>query len=405
MFDRFRAFTQTQQIMLIASVLAVSFALIAAIWFFFLRTPYAPLFTGLRPSDAATIVSELERRKIPYSLSDGGATISVAADKVENTRLKVMTEDLPLKGTVGFELFNKSDMGLTDFAQKINYLRALQGELERTIMTLDGVGSARVHVSLGEDRIFRENQVPPKASATIRMIKDTSLDPRAVQGIQRLIAAAIPKLESWDVVVLDENGRVISSALRPSEPGESLTPALEQKRIVEQYYEARIRQAIASAYPEISVSIGAVAAPEVIAAWNPASRTFPLHVRLSSIDLISVESRPALQNLVAGVLGGGAGDTVEYAIAIPAESDATVAAVSAPPARHAARPWRASISGADKSWVDEISLALIPVGLLAGIIVLFRRARRSRRLTEEQRSEIIARLTNALAQGGGHATP
>lgn len=404
MFDRFRAFSQKQQIMLIAAVLAGSCVLFVSIWFFFLRTPYEPLFTNLRAGDAATILSDLERRKIPYSLADGGATILIPADKVESTRLKVMTEDLPLKGTVGFELFNKSDMGLTDFAQKINYLRALQGELERTIMSLDGVASARVHVSLGEDRIFRENQVPPKASVTIRMAKGASLDPNAIPGIQRLIAAAIPKLDEADVVVLDEEGRVISTASRPAVAEESLSPAFEQKRAVEEYYAARVRQVIAQSNPSITVSVDAVAAPESLGTWTPASRTFPLHVRLSSADQVDEGGRPALRNLVAGAVGVNAvgGDTIEFAVEAPTKPAA--AEMPAPAARRTVTPWRTPDEEKERSWGPELTLALVPVLLLAGIFLLFRKARRPRRLTKEQKAEFVTKLQRALAQREGHAT-
>ena len=405
MFDRFRAFSQKQQIMLITAVLAGSCVLFVTIWFFFLRTPYEPLFTNLRAGDAATIVSDLERRKVPYRLADGGATIFVPADKVENTRLKVMTEDLPLKGTVGFELFNKSDMGLTDFAQKINYLRALQGELERTIMSLDGVDAARVHVSLGEDRIFRENQVPPKASVTIRMARGARLDPKAVPGIQRLIAAAIPKLDEADVVVLDEEGRVISATSHPAPAEESLSPALEQKRAVEEYYAARVRQVIAQSSPSIAVSVDAVAATETLGSWTPASRTFPLHVKLSSVAQVDEGSRSALRNLVAGAVGVNpvGGDTVEVAVVAPIEQADAEAPV--PAAKHPAAPRHTSVEENERSWSPELILALVPVLLLVGMFLLFRRARQPRRLTEEQRSEFVAKLQRALAQRQGHATP
>ena len=174
MFDSIRALSSRQQVFLALGTACVLCLVLGAVWFFALRTDWTPLFTQLRPSDAATIVADLDRKKIAYRLADGGTAILVPADQADSARLDVMTGDLPLKGTVGFELFNKSDVGLTDFAQKINYQRALQGELERTIMTLDGINSARVHLSLGEDRIFRDDRVPPKASVTIRMRKGSS---------------------------------------------------------------------------------------------------------------------------------------------------------------------------------------------------------------------------------------
>ncbi len=135
MFDGIRALSLRQQVFLALGTACVLCLVLGVVWFFGLRTTWAPLFTELRPADAATIVADLDRKKIAYRLADGGTEILVPADLVDSARLDVMTGDLPLKGTVGFELFNKSDVGLTDFAQKINYQRALQGELERTIMT------------------------------------------------------------------------------------------------------------------------------------------------------------------------------------------------------------------------------------------------------------------------------
>src|ERR1700749_2833351 len=167
MFDRFRAFSTRQQLMLAAVVASIGCVILIVAWFLFLRVDYQPLFTALRPADAAKIVADLDRRKVSYRLENGATTILVPAETVDATRLNLMSEDLPLKGTVGFELFNKSDMGLTEFAQKINYQRALQGELARTIMTIDVIDSARVHLSLPEPTVFREDRRAPKASVTL----------------------------------------------------------------------------------------------------------------------------------------------------------------------------------------------------------------------------------------------
>lgn len=229
MFDRFRAASPARQIQLIAIGVILIGGILAISWYFFLRTPYMPLFTNLRATDAATIVASLEQKKIPYHLADGGTTILVPAEAVDVARLNATTDDLPLKGTVGFELFNKSDMGLTDFAQKINYQRALQGELARTIMTLDGVDTARVHLSLGEDRIFRDDRVPPKASVTIRMQKGASLTGNVAQGVKRLIAAAVSNLDAANVVILDETGREVGSTQdSPSANLAAIAPLADQ---------------------------------------------------------------------------------------------------------------------------------------------------------------------------------
>lgn len=224
--ESFRASPQRRQVTIIAVGTAALCALLFAVYFLVLRKPYDVLFTDLRPMDAATIVAELDKKKIPYRLQDGGGTILVPENLVDATRLNVMSSDLPLKGMVGFELFNKSDMGLTEFAQKINYQRALQGELARTIMTMDAVDTARVHLSLTEPTIFRDDRVPPKASVTILTRPGKVLTAGAVRGVQRLVAAAVPELELANVVVLDKRGEVLSGEYMPELASPSrLSPA------------------------------------------------------------------------------------------------------------------------------------------------------------------------------------
>ena len=155
--DRIRALPVVGQIALAGVTALLIVGLLVGGWLL-TRPKYEVLFRDLRPADAATIVDQLEKNKTPYRLDDGGATILAPAARIDETRLAIMGADLPLKGTVGFELFNKSDMGLTEFAQRINYQRALQGELSRTLMTIDAVDTARVHLTLPEPSIFRADR-------------------------------------------------------------------------------------------------------------------------------------------------------------------------------------------------------------------------------------------------------
>src|SRR5580692_9338560 len=134
--ETFRQASRSRQVLIAGAAFAVFLLIGTVVYLVFVRVPYSPLFTDVRPAEAASIVAQLDKTKTPYRLTNGGATILVPANLVDATRLSVMSDDLPLKGMVGFELFNKSDMGLTEFAQKIDYQRALQGELARTIMTL-----------------------------------------------------------------------------------------------------------------------------------------------------------------------------------------------------------------------------------------------------------------------------
>src|SRR6185503_4516312 len=135
MLQSFRSAPPARQLLLIAALGALICALLVAAYFLWFRTTYELLYTNLRDADAGTIVAELDRTHADYRLRDGGHTIMVPAGAVDSTRLHIAGQDLPLQGTVGFELFNNNSIGLTEFAQRINLQRALQGELARTIMS------------------------------------------------------------------------------------------------------------------------------------------------------------------------------------------------------------------------------------------------------------------------------
>src|SRR6185312_4078237 len=411
MFDRVQALTIRQQIVLAAIVAGVCALVIGMIWFAFFRIDYQPLFTELRPTDAATIVADLDRKKISYRLEQGGTTILVPAELVDSTRLNLMTDDLPLKGTVGFELFNKSDMGLTDFAQKINFQRALQGELERTIMTLDGVESARVHLSMGEERIFRDDRVPPKASVTIRMRRGVTLGIEAAQGVQRLIAAAVPNLDVSSVVILDEAGRVIGAPAHVEPLPGTQSPEAEEKSAIEQYYKALIRQALDHAYPQLGIAVTVAAGTSgvdpngALPDWNPAARTFPLFVTLTTTTPIDTVSQEGVRSFLGGIVRSNAttSDTIQFAVdfAPPAQAQAP----AAPSSAVATRPsLPAPVPEADSKaeWLAAAALFAVMLLALIGLFALMFRKRAPKRLTERQRAEFGARLRTAFAPGERH---
>ncbi len=229
----------SRQLTLAAGVLVLLIALIGGAWWL-LRPDYQVLFSDLREQDAATIVAELERQKLQYRLADGGTTVLVPRSQVHGTRLKVMSKELPLKGTVGFELFNNADLGLTEFAQKVNYQRALQGELARTIMSLAEIDSARVHLSMPESGLFRRASAKPRASVALMTKAGQELPGDTVRGIQRLVAAAVPELEPHEVTVIDPRGAPMASAARGGEVVSDRR--LELKIELEQYYARKLAQ-------------------------------------------------------------------------------------------------------------------------------------------------------------------
>lgn len=218
---------------LLAAVAGVLLALAAAAaWL--LRSDPAVLFSELRPQDAAAMTAELERLKVPYTVADNGATLLVERAQVHALRLKLMGKDLPLHGTVGLELFNTTDFGMTEFAQKINFQRALQGELTRTILSFPEVRDARVHLALPEQGLFRQNAARAKAAVTLGLRPGQALRPEQVTGIQRLVSAAVPGLVPQEVTLVDQRGIALS---RPPEDADAPATGarLELKRETENY--------------------------------------------------------------------------------------------------------------------------------------------------------------------------
>ena len=144
-----------RQIRMVLLMLAAVVAILAILWFALLRTNFVPAYQNIRQADASAIVAELDSAGIPYRLANDGHDILVPEEQASDARVAVAGSEVAIGGTVGFELFNDSDMGLTEFAQKINFQRAMQGELSRTIMMMDGIEFARVHLAIPERSIFR----------------------------------------------------------------------------------------------------------------------------------------------------------------------------------------------------------------------------------------------------------
>lgn len=177
-----------------------------------LRPNYEPLAQNLRPGDASEIGKTLSGWGIPYRFDKDDKTILVPDDQVYALRMKLAAEGIPKGGSVGFEAFKDSDYGVTEFAQQVNYQRALQGELERTIESMEEVQSARVHLAIHHAGLFEKDQDPSKGSVTLHLRPDAHLGAKQVVGIQRLVASAVDGLKPDAVTVLDQDGTVLSGS-------------------------------------------------------------------------------------------------------------------------------------------------------------------------------------------------
>jgi flagellar M-ring protein FliF len=194
------------------AMIAVTTALVAFFAFVIMRvtTPQmTTLFTDLTAEDSSSIIKDLERQAIPFELRNEGAVIMVPKDKVTRLRMKLAESNLPKGGGVGYEIFDKSDaLGTTSFVQNINHLRALEGELSRTIRAIDKIQAARVHLVLPERPLFSRETPEPSASIVVRV--RGSLEPAQIRAIRHVVASAVNGLKPQRVSIVDETGRLLA---------------------------------------------------------------------------------------------------------------------------------------------------------------------------------------------------
>lgn len=232
-----------QRVSLGAALLSVAALLYAAVQWNRQRD-LRPLFTNLAPEDAGAIVERLKSSNVRYQVSDGGAVL-VPSDRVAELRLEMAASGLPRSGRVGFELFDQSNLGVTDFAEQVNYRRALEGELERSVMALAEVERARVHVTFAKESLFADHRQPAKASVLVQLRPGAKLSPPNVLAIQHLTASAVEGLEPESVAVLDMAGNLLS---RPSlgldGDGRLSSAMLEFRQSLEREYLAKIRSTL-----------------------------------------------------------------------------------------------------------------------------------------------------------------
>jgi len=193
------------------------------------RPGMATLFAGLSAEDAGAVVAELDRLKIPYELEAGGTTVRVPEKDVHKLRLSLAAAGIPRGGGVGFEVFDQQTFGTTTFVEKMNYRRALQGELQRTIAAISAVKSARVHLAIQEKVLFKEDQEPPTASVVLALQPGRALSPGQVKGIVHLVSSSVEALAPGRVTVVDETGDVLASGEEEEHSATDDQKELEQR--------------------------------------------------------------------------------------------------------------------------------------------------------------------------------
>jgi len=201
----------------LAAVALISTAVFAIIIIQARTADYQLLYANLTEKDAASVVEWLKGENVEYQLKNNGKNIWISANKLYETRLQLASGGLPSGGGVGFEIFDKQSFALTDFVQKVNYTRALQGELARTITSLSPVEATRVHLALPEKRLFKNQQKDATAAIIVTLSKNGSLDKSQVQGIIHLVSGSVEGLNDEEISVIDSHGNVLEGTAETNE--------------------------------------------------------------------------------------------------------------------------------------------------------------------------------------------
>lgn len=235
---------------------AIAAVTLVSIWWT-LQPDYVMVVDQANPDRLAVAVREIDKLKIPYEVSEDGTSLSVPSNRVGQVRMG-LANGMVAGGGVGFEIFNNSDFSTTEFTQKVNYQRALQGELSRTIASIDGVSNARVHLVMPESGFMRRQSVTATAAVTVTMQPAAQLTAHQVAGIQRLIAAAVPGIKLKDIAVIDQTGETLTKT-SSGQDTEGHNANLDVKREVDSYLEGKLRKLLAGADPsgEFNVSVDA----------------------------------------------------------------------------------------------------------------------------------------------------
>lgn len=196
---------------------------------------YSTLYTNIHEEDAAKIVEQLNTGKIPYKLENGGKTIQVPTESVHEIRLDMAAKGIPSSGIVGYEIFDNSTLGMSEFIQRLNYKRALEGELARTIIQHNGIESARVHIVVPEKSVFKSEQKSPTASIVVKLKQGADLDKESITAILNFVSSSVEGLQTNRVSLMDTQGRLLSKDHGTDSFGISTSKQYELKQSIENY--------------------------------------------------------------------------------------------------------------------------------------------------------------------------
>jgi flagellar M-ring protein FliF len=286
--------------------------LTAAVAWFTLRTDYVPLFdTDATPGDTSSIVAQLDASGADYRVDADSKRLMVPADRRDKLRAVIEKQSGMLKQPKGFEVFDNADFGMTEFSQRINYERGLEGELARTIMGLDGVRYARLHLVLPDSSLFAQERDQPKASVTLMTAPGKTLSAQQIEGIRQLVAYAVPGLAPERVSIHDYRGVDLVTVTSPKDAlSAAIDNRMKAKESIEEYLTTKIYEVLAPLYPAGSTAV-----------------SVDVSLRMDHVSSMRDETMP---KLMAGASRGHGSAPREAPAPKPAEADAASGGTAAP---------------------------------------------------------------------------
>ena len=286
--ERFKALPPNKKILFYGAIAALFAVVVGAV--ILNRDPsYKILFSNMSDRDGGQVTAALQQMNIPYQLGNGGV-ISVPMDQVYDVRLKLAAQGLPKAGGVGFELMDNQKFGISQFAEQVNYQRSIEGELARTIESIDAVQSARVHIATPKQSVFVREQEPTTASVMLSLYPGRILDPGQIAGMLHLVASAVPGLLIKNVTIVDQDGNLLSQTPDQDGSGTGLNSRqLKYVRQVEDGYAKRIESILepifgkSNAHAQVSASLDFAQVEQTSETYRPNSSPNPSATRSQQI--------------------------------------------------------------------------------------------------------------------------
>ena len=251
---------------------AVLVAVVVGLWLWSRTPDYKVLYSNLSDQDGGAIITALQAANIPYKFSDGGGAILVPSEQVHEMRLRLASQGLPKSGSVGFELMDNEKFGISQFAEQVNYQRALEGELERTIESVNAVKSARVHLAIPKPSVFVRDHETPSAAVLVNLYPGRMLDEGQVTAITHMVASAVPDMPAHGVTIVDQDGNLLTQP--PSSAGLDATQ-LKYVQQIEHNTQQRIDEILAplfgagNAHSQVSADVNFSQAEQTSETYGP----------------------------------------------------------------------------------------------------------------------------------------